>query len=219
MSITKITEALSYPNGTPIEAIQGQITAVYERKDMGVGKYGPWSLQNAVLQDVGGNKIRVCVKSHPDITPFKGKEVVIHGKEGAIKVKHDKYTPGPGKKNEGVEQKTIELDVSKVAQFHSVEVYNQSKPESASPATPVSSPSTAVSQQTNTNIAGSHQNGVKPIFGATAGLGVNNARLECEAAGVDPTEQALWEKASKYVRVALKIERGDLHEPQQSDPF
>lgn len=217
MSISKITEILGFPHGTPIEAVQGTVVAVYDRREIPT-KYGPNTVQTAVLKDVAGNQIRFTVWGHPDLSPMKDKEVVIHSpKPGAVKVKHDTYTPKEGKPGAGIPKRTVELEVSKAGQFQFVEVYHQQSGQTAgSPAAANPSPSGTIQDQSHGDVAGPAQKAVKAIFGATAGLGVNNARLECEAAGVEPTEDELWKRASKYVRVSLKIERGELHLPDKA---
>ncbi len=118
-----IPEIKNFPAGAVIEAVQGKISAVYERRNIN-GQHGPTTVQNAELQDGAGNKIKLSVWDHPDLTELKGKEYVLHSSQAGAKrvgvsVKHGSYTP----KNSDIAQKTIELTVNKKGVFQYIQVY------------------------------------------------------------------------------------------------
>lgn len=61
ISITPFPDLAKVSNGQMIGAIEGTIATLYDPVE-GVGKFGPWKLQNAVLAD-GGLEQRICFAS------------------------------------------------------------------------------------------------------------------------------------------------------------
>lgn len=117
--MTPICTASSYPNGTPIDSLEGKITGVYDYKNIN-GKFGPTTVQNATIEDVAGNKLRMSVWGHADMTPMRGMDVVVYGnKEGkGLEIEHRSY-----KDKNGVDVKAVELKVQKSGQFQKVEIW------------------------------------------------------------------------------------------------
>jgi len=208
-----IPQVQNYPDQTPIDAIQITVSGVYERRT-DVGQYKT-SVQNADGVDVAGNKIRLDVWGHPDLTPLKGKEIVLHSVNGkGVKVKHSSYFS----KKENKEVKQVGLEVSKAGQFQVVEVYHQ-QAGSEMPVKAVSSPSEAIQTRGDTNLPVQAQNPVKGqeranpgIFGATVGMSLNNAVHALTAVGQPLDEDNVWKLASKLIRVSQRLERGDLYQ-------
>jgi hypothetical protein len=142
------------------------------------------------------------------MTPLKDKEIVLSSSgKGGVKVKRQSYVAEKGP-NAGKTVESVALDVGRAGQFQFVEVHHQVQ---GTTSLPPQVNSTAIRPPVDTKVVPPNNNGLKPVFGATAGLGVNNARLECEAAGIEPTEEKLWQLASKYARVSLRVESGDLY--------
>lgn len=209
----KITDILNFPDGTPIDAIQGRISEVYayEKK---TGQKGPYTLQKAYIADVGGNKIKLTVWDHPDLAPLKGNEYVLHNTGGTrypgIKVRIGSYvaTKDGQQHKAGDTVKTLELNVTKNGCFQHVEVFNQNKPAGATPATPVSKP---VEAQIGGQVGGSAQSAY--INGQTVGMAINNAvKIICEGAGYNPEtfSKQLHVIASDIIRISQTIEKGNL---------
>jgi hypothetical protein len=127
-----IKQIMSWPDQTPVDAIQLRIVGAYEHRARS-GANGPYTVQNADAEDAAGDKIRISVWNHPDISPMKGKMVVVHsnagrgGKSSGVKVKHGSY-----EKN-GQPVQTVELEVSKSGAFQFVEVYNNNNPKDKAP--------------------------------------------------------------------------------------
>ncbi len=126
-----IKEIKSWPADAAVEAVQGKIVAVYERRNVNT-KYGMKTVQSAELQDTTGEKIKIGAWDHPDLKPLEGKEIILHspkgqnGKASGVKVMHDSYT---NKANQQVVE--TKLSVSKAGQFQLVEVYHQTNPQMA----------------------------------------------------------------------------------------
>lgn len=216
-----IPQLLNFPDQTPVDAVQGKIIGVFERRTVN-SQYGAKTVQSCTLQDIGGNKVRVTAWEHPDLAPLKGREVIVHSNKGkGVKVKHDSYTVTKDGPDKGQVKSTVGLEVGKMGNFQFVEVYNQTngiQPPPASPAKADSSPSGAVSQPSHTEVAPQGQNPVESkrtgnatIFGATVGMAINNAVNFLKDSGQDLTEDAVWQVASRLVRVSQRIESGDLH--------
>ncbi len=208
----KILDILNYPDGTPIDAVQGRITAVYPSKTI-AGRNGPVTVQNAELSDVGGNKIKLVVWDHPDLAPLKDKEYVLHNTSSkkaypGIQVKIGSYVANKAGKNHQVGDtvKTFELKVSKEGCFQHIEVFNQSKSPDKASAEPASRPAAA---QTGGQVGGSSQGGY--INGASVGMAVNNAiQVLMHNGPIDPAtfKTRIWNIASEILEVSQKLERG-----------
>lgn len=114
-TMQSIPTILTLPEGCPIDSIQAKVIGVFPRKE-GIGKGGaPWSIQDAELADGGGNKLKIKVWNHPDISTYKGRDVIINsGKDGSIKVLHDTYKGNM----------TVKAELSKFATFQFLEVWN-----------------------------------------------------------------------------------------------
>lgn len=168
--MTPISQIKTFPNKTPIDAVQAKIVAVYEYRKM-PSKFGPGeaTAQNIELQDVAGNKIRASVWDHPDLTDHKDKEYVFHsGRQGkGIEVRDNTY--------KGVTNK--ELSISKAGQLQYVEVYRAANPVPAG--TPVPSPAAPAPQTPANGSLGQGKAAGAPIQinGAKVGMALNNATL------------------------------------------
>ncbi len=211
----KLLDIQNFPDGTPIDAIQGRISEVYdyEKKQ---GQKGPYTLQKAYISDVGGNKIKLTVWDHPDLAPLKGNEYVLHNTGGTrfpgIKVRLGSYVAKKDGRDykAGDTVKTLELNVTKNGCFQHVEVFNQSKPAGQTPAEPVSRPPTVVGG-TPTHGVPVHAN----INGMTVGMAINNAvKIITEGNGYNPETFAkeLYVIASDIIKVSQHIEKGNLSE-------
>ncbi len=211
----KLTDINNFPDGTPIDAIQGRIVEVYEYQRK-TGQKGPYTLQNAYIADVGGNKIKLTVWDHPDLAPLKGNEYVLHNTGGTrfpgIKVRLGSYVAKKdGQQHKaGDTVKTLELNVTKNGCFQHVEVFNQSKPAGAAPAEPVSRAASTPSVNT-----GGQAPSQGYINGQTVGMAINNAvKIITEGNGYNPETFAkeLYVIASDIIRVSQHIEKGNLSE-------
>lgn len=209
----KLTDISNFPDGTPIDAIQGKVTAVYPARSV-TGAKGTSTVQNAELSDVGGNKIRLTVWDHPDLNPLKDNEYVLHNNGGTrfpgIKVKHGSYVAQKDGRNHkaGDTVKTLELNVTKNGVFQHVEVYNQSKPAGSAPAEPVSKPATGVSNETRVQTTTSTQ-----INGASVGMAIKAAIDIILAKGREDSPDLIKEihsLASAIVKIGQSMEKGDL---------
>ncbi len=201
MQLQQISQILSFPDGTPIQSVMGTITAVYPSRNI-TSQYGTKSVQNAELSDVGGNKLKLTVWGHQDLTASKGQEVVLSSpaglKQPAIKVKHGSYTAQKGP-NAGQVVKTIELTISEKATFLAPSVHKQ-----ANPAAAVEVDAGAV-QITATTSAGK-----KGVLGVTVGMAINNACESLTAAGSQITFENLHKLASDIIKVSQELEQGNL---------
>ncbi len=61
MNVTTVGQALAMETNTALECIAGTVLEVWPAKS-GQGNYGPWTLQNVVLGDDDGAKIKVLFK-------------------------------------------------------------------------------------------------------------------------------------------------------------
>ncbi len=106
----KIETIKTFPNGTPIDAVQCRITKTYEYKQL-TGDYGPYTIQSAVVEDAAGNKLGIEVWSHSDIAKLEGQEVVIQqsSRGKGLEVKHDSYTATKGDKAGQVVNKIVRV--------------------------------------------------------------------------------------------------------------
>ncbi len=96
-----IPQIQNLPDKSAVDSLQGKIVAVYTREP---GPRPNSTRQNAVMADNAGNKIRMTVWDHPDLTELKGGEYVLHetragAKSGGVSVRHNnfnnKLTPEP----------------------------------------------------------------------------------------------------------------------------
>ncbi len=208
--MTNIVDITNMKDGTVIDSIQVKVAAVYERKT-GTGRDGNGSVQNCELQDSAGNSVRAGVWDHPDLTPLKGQEVILHsstGKRGfgGVSVKFSDFK----KKNE--------LSVSRQGQFQHLEVF-KSNAAATSPAKAVSSPMADVAAPAHTDTAKQDKPSSKAILGVTVGMSLNNACNILAGNGFNPEtfENDLHILASKIIKVGQKLGAGELIE--NTNPF
>lgn len=197
-----IAQMLGFPNGTPIERAQARVLDVYERKTVS-GKDGPTSVQNAMLTDVGGNKIKMVVWGHDDIAMYKGKEVIVEGKNGkGLGIKHGSYT---NKSGETVN--TIELNVSRTGTIQPLEVYKAQNPAAGV--------QTQLPVQSAPNAAQPAQNGAPSVVhGAKVGMAINNAILLMTEQGVPFSKENLFKLSAEIIEVSNALESGKTLEPK-----
>jgi hypothetical protein len=208
----QINALKTFPSGTPIDAVQAKISKAYERKDIPNGTYGPTSVQSAVIEDAGGNKMKIKVWGHPDIAKLEGQEVVIHAGKGGkgLVVKHETYTLSKGPKA-GQTVTHVLVEAGRTSQFQTVAVFHQSNPQAASPAVgggSVGAPAPATSQ-----VIGHAGN---PIHGATAGEATKLAMelliatgQAADMASEGTLENTLVKIGVQIARAHLRIEKGD----------
>lgn len=227
----QIPSLLQFPDQTPVDAVQGVVAFVYER-NVRKTQYGEKPVQSCTLKDIAGNSIRVTCWEHPDLLPLKGKEVVLHSTNGkGVKVKHGSYVVKKDGPDKGTTKKTVELDVGKAGCFQTIEVYNQITGGNAAPQSPANAPSAALeakSPPTPSHHTPQASEPVKtdsragsPIFGATVGMAINQAcsYLIAKEDNLDP--QRVWIIASDIIRIAKRLESGDLYvkpEPIHGNP-
>lgn len=96
MRVTPIREILTLAKDTPLEAVSGIVTGVFERKT-GTGSFGPWAIQNIYIGD-GNRTIKVMLRNSPEVvSDGKGHKVYIlagigkNGKPCGLKVAEDTY--------------------------------------------------------------------------------------------------------------------------------
>jgi hypothetical protein len=188
-----ISQIKTFPNGTPVPAIQAKVVGVYDYKPLPDGKFGPTSVQNIELQDASGDKIRASVWKHQDLAYLKGNEVVVQGSsKGGIKVKHGSYEKG------GTIVQSIDLEISGAAKFEplSAQAPRQSPQPSPLGVAVISSPS---------------QTPPRYRAGQQVGMALNNAGAILAAAGVlpdDPNFKAALKKAAQaFLDVADELEQ------------
>lgn len=190
-----ISQIKTFPNGTPVPAIQAKVVGVYDYKPLPDGKFGPTSVQNIELQDASGEKIRASVWKHQDLAYLKGNEVVVQGSaKGGIKVKHGSYEKG------GQLVQSIDLEISGAAKF---------EPLSASTQAPRPAP-----QAAKAGIA-SNPSPFPPLprvrAGQQVGMALNNAGAILAAAGIDPDDPrfkvSLKKAAQAFLDVADELEQ------------
>jgi len=224
-----IPEIKNAADQTIVNDIQIRVDKTYDRNNVPGGKGGPTTVQNVELSDTTGNKIRASVWGHPDLKDQEGKTLILHSVNGkfglnGVKVKHGSYVAkkdGPRHKA-GDTVKTVELEVSKAGQFQYVVVYRGGQAAN-SPEKAVPSPSGEVSAPTHTKVVTQGQtpsNGLKPVFGATVGMAINQAvavLIHTEDINPKTFEDDLARIASQIIRVAQRLETGDLVTPE--NPF
>ena len=96
MRVTPIKEILTLAKDTPLEAVSGIVTGVFERKT-GTGNFGPWAIQNLYIGD-GERTIKVMLRNSTEVVADgKGHKVYIlagigkNGKPCGLKVAEDTY--------------------------------------------------------------------------------------------------------------------------------
>jgi len=96
MRVTPIKEILTLAKDTPLDAVAGIVTGVFERKT-GTGSFGPWAIQNIYIGD-GNRTIKVMLRNSPEVVADgKGHKVYIlagigkNGKPCGLKVAEDTY--------------------------------------------------------------------------------------------------------------------------------
>jgi len=206
--VNTIKEIKSWPADAAVEAVQGKIVAVYERRNVNT-KYGMKTVQSAELQDTTGEKIKIGAWDHPDLKPLEGKEIILHspkgqnGKASGVKVMHDSYT---NKANQQVVE--TKLSVSKAGQFQLVEVYHQTNPQMAANRTESASNGTS-----SATPASAPASDAKPyIHPATIGMTLNQVCANLTARGENLDPDVIWKMASQLVKVPVRMEKGDLWE-------
>ncbi len=155
--------------------------------------------------------MRVTVWEHDDITPLKGKELIIHGSKngkgvfGGINVKHDSYPSKKETNPDGTPKiiQTIELSIAKNGMFQAVEVYHQQK-GTVAPA-PAAAP---VSETTFTATASA----AKPSYvrGDKVGMALKMAGdiILSEGYNADTFQPRLITLASQIIKVSNWLEQG-----------
>lgn len=200
-----IKELKTWPSEATVEAVQVKVARTFEYRTVNTAN-GQKTVQAAELVDGAGEKIRISAWEHPDLKALEGKEVVLHsnksgnGKFGGVVVKHGSYT-----NKSGVSVATIELSVSKLGTFQLVEVFKANGGSGATqPSTQASEP---VKSQGN-GVSGAPT--AQYVHGATVGMAINQACQNLTHLGNDLTEDDVWRLASRLIRVAQKLEAGNL---------
>lgn len=158
----KLVNCKSFPNGTPIDAVQCRLVKAYERKEMPNGQYGPTTVQKAKVEDVAGNFMYLEAWGHPDLAKIEGQEVVLHadGKGKGLAIKHNSYVATKGEKA-GKTITDVMLNLGKNGRIQTVAVYQQTAPAAE-----------AATTQDDVRAAPEATTGYHP---ATAGLATNKA--------------------------------------------
>lgn len=184
---------MQLPIGTKVSETSGTIVSVYDRRSV---KGPSGSVQNGVLKDQDGAEIEIAVWGHQDLLPLKGKEVVITDNQGGMSTKEDTY--------KGKSKRVLSLNRSSVFQvLDSGGARSVPTPSGSGGASSAPKPSHPV------------------VSGQTIGMAINNAALDFREAGERATEQQIFERASLYVRVSLRMDRGELHagDSKPENPF
>ncbi len=204
---------LSFPNGTPIDAVQARIEKAFARRTITTA-YGEKTIQDGFLVDGTGAKIKFKAWEHPELGQLEGKEFVIHASSQGkgLKVVHESY-----KAKDGTQKNDIVLEVGKMGQFQHVAVYSQTNglpvPEAPKVAQP---PSPSAPGPAKVVIVAAQ---AKPttIHGATAGLAANKAVEILIATGYikeslmkHSLEADIVDIGGQIVKAALRMEAGDL---------
>src|SRR5947209_882719 len=86
-----LSEIHELDDGMPIPMLGGHVKIVFDRKT-GVGEFGQWSFQDAVLTS-GDSEVTLKFKNMDDAKPLQGKDVTIrankskqHGLTGVVKL-------------------------------------------------------------------------------------------------------------------------------------
>lgn len=193
----------AWPNGAAVNAVQGKITKVFQLRNFG-GK----NVQDAELSDAAGNSIPIVAWGQSDLKFYEGKEVVIHaGAKGGLKIVHDSYVAKKDSRNHkaGDTVNTIKLSVPLSAGWQLVEVYKAQNPNGG--AVPVLVPNAPETQGKGLCVASQP---TTSIHGATVGMAINQACANLTHQGLELEPDAIHRIASGIVRVALRMERGEL---------
>ncbi len=184
---TSIAQLLTYPNKTPVDAVQGQIVEVYKGKIVSNGKH----CQEAKIRDAAGTETKLTVWEHDDISTYKGRDVILQsGARGGLTVNHNTWNGAT----------TVGISASKTATFQFLEVHR------ANTGQPATAPTTA----TTTTNAHPTQAATVVVNGAKVGMSINCATEFMVKAGEAFSEQRIWEIASALIRVSNRMETGDL---------
>jgi hypothetical protein len=209
-----IISALGFPSGTPIDTIEGRVGAVYDHTPLNT-KFGPTTVQNATLEDIAGNKIKMSVWGHADLTPLRNMDVVItSAKDGkGVVVEHTSY-----KNKAGIEVSGVQLKISKYGQFQKVEVWkaqnggNPSPSASQGPSTPSQDVKSPVIDAAGT-VKGFLVSGTQQVVrGDKVGMSLK-AAVDLVVHGVvkvedDGLEATLHQTAAMLIKVSNELEQG-----------
>lgn len=189
MPNTPLSQIATLLDKCPVAEIQGKINAVYPADVTAAGK----PKQNFTIIDASGVSVKCTAWEHPDLGIYKDRDVVIRpGAKGGLTV--NVYNGKAG------------LSISRSCTFQYLEVHHAQngvqpkEPTAAAHATPPPYHAPAI-------------NGMK------VGMAINNACQSLTAAGQPLTKKAIWEIASKIVRVSDYLEAGNLDPATKpSDP-
>lgn len=182
-----IAEIREFPNETKVAEVSGTLVNVYERRAV----RGPsGSVQNGTLKDSSGAEIEIAVWGHQDITPLKGKEVVVTDAQGGMKRKDDTY--------QGKTKRVLSLNRSSVFQ-----VLDSGGAKS------VPSTMTATAQPATPRAT--------VVSGQTIGMAINNAAADYQTAGEFADEEKIFQRASMYIRVSQRMDKGEIYHPKPVD--
>lgn len=199
-----IAQCLNYPDGTPVDSVQGILSKVYPTKSI-PGQYGTRTVQNAEFSDIGGNKIALSVWEHPDLTELQGRDLILtslkSGKNSGVVVKHESYVVKKDGPDKGKTKTKICLSVNKTGVFQNVEVHS-------GPAPSQPNQSIDVTEAVEINIKADK----RPIEGVLAGMAINKACDFLVASGEGPDPKRIYEVASDIIRVSQHIQKGNLHD-------
>lgn len=199
-----------------IPAVKGVLKSIY-KANVGLGKNGPWSINNGVLSSEGHEiRVKFWNRSDDDLLPLKGKTIVITSVQG------NRGLSGVSFVAQGYKDQP-ELKVSEKAEI-SVEGDPISKQERQKPIQSTSEQEEEdVPYEFNKATNASPSQATSQNFhGAQVGMAVNNAFAfllqEEPGALADPATRCrtLWEIASDILRVAQRMEGGDIA-PKPSD--
>jgi hypothetical protein len=200
MNNTTIAQVLTLPDGTAIDSLQGSVTEVYKARTVSGGK----SAQDIKLRDGTGAEVKCTVWEHPELSIYKGKDVIIQSNKNGLKVKFDNYRP-PG---------TNTVSVSKTCTFQFLQVHHAQTGGS----TPVGNP--PASEGASGRGAASPSNPTGPativVNGAKVGMAINNSCQFLVAAGEKFSPDRVHEIASELIRLSNKMEQGELAEPKSN---
>ena len=213
----------------PIPGTQGVLVEVQEHKQVACAK-GPTTVQSLKLQD-GNDWIYADCWGMQDISPWRDKHVIfVSNKTGNNKMAGVSIKEKPSKDG----SKTYKnLSISSACTMHSKETYEASRGSAPTPGMqpqpPVAAqpqaqaqqaapfvPKPAVTQAPNRSVGTSAH---VSIQGVTVGMAINNSVQVYLAVPEDQrhninAEQFIWEKASAIIRVAQRLERGELYVTQ-----
>lgn len=135
MNITTISQVVSdKSDGEIVMAVQAEIKAVYERRDVNAGTDKATTVQNVVLRDSTG-EIRCSFWGHSDLTEHKGQTFVFHSNKTTKGIFGMKAKDKADYKDKG--KIVREIEVSKSATIQTVDAFqaaNGSVSNATSPA-------------------------------------------------------------------------------------